>query len=122
MTGDPAPQELPTPRRELPELYDRMVESELLEIHPWALLLGDIQKRRAQHIEQVHPGWAIVPFARRTDCDDVACWTGDSVVIIDDYDPIRDDGVVRRHVMREFPSMDEWLLSAVRDFIDFGPL
>lgn len=111
-----------TQRPALPELYERMVEAEFTEMHPWALLLGDKWEHRAAHVEEVFPGWEIVPFARRTDNDDVACWDGDRVVLIDDYDPTWDNGVAKRHVMTEYPSMDEWLHAAVQDFIEFGPL
>lgn len=73
-----------------------------------------------QHAGEVFPGWAVVPFARRTDNDEVACWTGESVVVIDAFGVVRDAGgeVVRR-VISEYSSMDQWLLAAVREFIEF---
>lgn len=75
------------------------------------LLTGDDQVRRAQHIEKVFPGWGVIPFAQRTDNDDVACWTGSKVVVIDDWDLIWDDnGAPRRIVEREYASMEEWFL------------
>lgn len=103
----------------LPALYAHMIECGIIDLDPWALLRGDKQLRRAQHIEQVFPGWEVIPFARRTDNDDVACWTGSKVVVIDDWDLIWDENGPRRLVAREYGSMEEWFLAAARDFIEF---
>jgi hypothetical protein len=104
----------------LPVLYYRMVECGVIELEPWALLRGSEQLQRAQHIDEVFPGWGVTPFARRTDNDEVACWTGRSVVVIDDFDVLRDTGgAAARRALAEYPSMDEWLIAAVRDFIEF---
>ncbi|MCQ1995532.1 hypothetical protein [Arthrobacter sp. zg-Y1171] len=107
------------PEQSLPPLYAHMIECGVVDLDPWHLLRGETQVRRARHIEQVFPGWGIVPFARRTDNDDVACWTGSSVVVIDDWDVWSTDGKPIRHVQDEYPSMEEWLLAAVRDFVEF---
>lgn len=102
-------------------LYERMIECGVIDLEPWALLRGSEQLQRAQHVNEVFPGWGVTPFARRTDNDEVACWTGGSVVVIDDFDVVRDaDGAAARRVISEYPSMDEWLVAAVRDFIGFS--
>ena len=104
----------------LPALYDHMIECGIVDLDPWAVLRGDVQSRRAQHIEQVFPGWGIIPFARRLDNDDVACWTGSKVVVVDDWDVWPDEnGAPKRHVAREYASMEEWFLAAAQDFIEF---
>jgi hypothetical protein len=104
----------------LPSLYDHMMECGIVDLHPWFLLHGEDQIWRAQHIEKVLPGWGIIPFARRTDNDDVACWTGSKVVVIDDWDVWPDEnGAPKRHVASEYASMEEWFLAAAQDFIEF---
>lgn len=107
-------------RPALPMLYERMIECGTTNLEPWALLHGSEQLQRMQHVDEVFPGWAVVPFARKTDNDEVACWTGGSVVVIDDFDVVRDAGgsAVRRTIS-EYSSMDEWLVAAVREFIEF---
>jgi hypothetical protein len=76
----------------LPALYDRMIECGVIDLEPWALLRGS----------------------------EVARWTGGSVVVLDDFDVVRDAGgeAVRRAIS-EYASMDEWLIAVVRDFIEF---
>ncbi|MCC3291131.1 hypothetical protein [Arthrobacter sp. zg-Y1110] len=91
----------------------------MVDLDPWHLLQGEDQVWRARHIEQVFPGWAIVPFARRTDNDDVACWTGSGVVVIDDWDLTWKNGMPIRHVQDEYATMGEWLVAAVQDFVEF---
>ncbi|WP_146362206.1 hypothetical protein [Arthrobacter yangruifuii] len=109
-----------TETQSLPALYAHMIECGIFDLHPWFLLHGEAQARRAQHIEKVLPGWGIIPFARRTDNDDVACWTGSKVVVIDDWDVWPDEnGMPIRRVGREYASMEEWFLAAARDFIEF---
>ncbi|WP_455834099.1 hypothetical protein [Pseudarthrobacter siccitolerans] len=97
-----------------------MIECGVTNLEPWALLHGSEQLQRMQHVGEVFPGWGVVPFARRTDNDEVACWTGESVVVIDDFDVVRDAGgdAVRRPTS-EYSSIDEWLLMAVEEFIEF---
>lgn len=104
----------------LPVLYERMIECGMINLEPWALLRGSEQLQRMQHVGQVFPGWDLIPFARKTDNDEVACWTGGNVVVIDDFDVVRDAGrAAVRRTISEYSSMDEWLVAAVREFIDF---
>ncbi len=106
-------------KESLPALYDQMVECGIIDLDPWGLLQGEMQHRRAQDIEKVFAGWGIILFARRTDNDDVACWTDSKVVVIDDWDLIWDENGPRRLVARKYGSMEEWFLAAARDFIEF---
>jgi hypothetical protein len=104
----------------LPALYDHMIECGIVDLDPWAVLRGDVQSRRAQHIEKVLPGWGIIPYARRTDNDDVACWTGSK-------EPFLHGGVLACHmafwrailVRPNIPVVDHYNLAAGPDFIEF---
>ncbi len=104
----------------LPVLYDRMIERGMVDLEPWELLRGARQAQRMKHLDEVFPGWNLIPFAGRSDNDDVACWTGKEVVVVDDYDVMRDaTGAAVRHQAAVYHSMDEWLIAAIRDFIEF---
>jgi hypothetical protein len=97
-----------------------MIEHGIIDLEPWVLLRESKQSQRTQHINEVFPEWNITPFARRTDSDEVACWTGEKVVVIDDFDAVRDaTGATVRHSITEYSSMDEWLIAATQDFIAF---
>lgn len=105
----------------LPLLYERMIKHEIINLEPWVLLCGSEQLQRAHHINEVYPEWNITPFARRTDSDEVACWTSEKVVVIDDFDTVRDStGAIVHHSIMEYSSMDEWLITATQDFISFN--
>lgn len=96
-----------------------MIECGIIDLDPWALLRGEMQLRWGQHIEKAFPGGGVIPFARRTDNDDGACWTGSKVMVIDDWDLIWDENGARRLVAREYASMEEWYLATAKDFIEF---
>ncbi|GAA3276795.1 hypothetical protein [Paenarthrobacter aurescens] len=104
----------------LPALYDRMIERGIVDLEPWELLRGAEQAHRLKHLVETFPEWPLNPFAHRSDNDDVACWTGENVVVVDDYDVVRDaNEAAVRHQPAEYHSMDEWLIVAIRDFIEF---
>lgn len=63
-----------------------------------------------------YPERALVPFARRQDNDDVACWEagqGEQVFIVHDY---ASPGWERRGV---YPNFYVWLRQAVEDMIEY---
>ncbi|WP_427891562.1 hypothetical protein ACQHIV_03440 [Kribbella sp. GL6] len=64
-----------------------------------------------------YPGRQLVPFARRQDNDDVACWHAGApeVLIIHDFD------TSDRAVRETLPSFYDWLRRAVDDLIEFEP-
>jgi hypothetical protein len=77
---------------ELPEGFDypaefiRVVELGLTDLEPWWIFDGDQLRRRAIGLRERYPERQLVPFARRQDNDDVACWDldhGDVAVVHD---------------------------------------
>ncbi|MEV0638654.1 hypothetical protein AB0I77_27680 [Streptomyces sp. NPDC050619] len=107
---------------ELPEGFDypaefiRVVELGLTDLEPWWIFDGDQLRRRAIGLRDRYPERRLVPFARRQDNDDVACWDlarGDVVVIHDLASP----GWEQRE---RFPDFNAWLRQAVEDLIEHG--
>lgn len=94
----------------------RLVERGLIRLEPWWLLDAERARERMSGLAERYPGTCLVPFARREDNDDVACFERDSpgqVVIIHDY---ASSGWERREVLDDFYA---WLRRAVDDMIEF---
>lgn len=95
----------------------RIVEHGLLEPHPWWILTSDPLIARAEGVRQRYPDRTLVPFARRQDNDDVACFEVDGehgpVVVIHDF---ATPGWEQR---ASYPSTYAWFRQAVDDFIAF---
>ena len=71
-----------------PEEFQYMIQSGLLDIGCWQLLQGDWLEVRHQGLKKRFPARDLVPFARRLDSDDVACWESVSfpnVLVIHDF-------------------------------------
>jgi len=78
---------LPSWFREYPEEYLVLIEQELIDFTPWIILNGDRLKTRIAGVQNRYGYRKLLPFARREDNDDVACWEDDNsnVVIIHDF-------------------------------------
>jgi hypothetical protein len=66
------------------------VELGLTNLEPWWIITGDLLRDRHVELLRRYPQRALVPFARRQDNDDVACWdvsTGKVIVIHDFASP-----------------------------------
>ncbi|MCD9141799.1 hypothetical protein [Streptomyces albireticuli] len=98
-----------------PKEFLRAVESGLVGLEPWWLLEGRNLRARAAGMRERFPGRRLVPFARREDNDDVACWDLDSgsVRVIHDFTA---PGWENR---REFVDFYAWLRAALEDFMEF---
>ena len=100
-----------------PALFLRMLECRLFDLQPWELMSGDLLARRHTGLKERYSTRVLVPFARRGDNDDVACWegSGERVVIVHDF---ASPGWEHQG---EFDSFADWLRSAVEDFIEWIP-
>ena len=98
-----------------PPEFVRIVELGLTELEPWWIMSGDLLRERYVGMAQRYPARVLVPFARRQDNDDVACWDVDrqALVLVHDY---ATPGYEQR---REFPDFYAWLRQAVEDLIEF---
>jgi hypothetical protein len=100
-----------------PASFVRVVELGLVDLEPWRILEGDLLSARFRGLAARYPGRRLVPFARRQDNDDVACWQvgGREVLIIHDFD--FSGGELRETL----PSFYDWLRRAIDDLIEFEP-
>jgi hypothetical protein len=98
-----------------PSGFIRVVELGLTNLEPWWILTGNLLRDRYQGIMRRYPGLSLVPFARRQDNDDVACWEvkADKVVVIHDF--ADEVNLIRA----EFKDFYAWLRQAVEDLIEF---
>lgn len=60
-----------------PPDFLHVVRSESPDIGPWQILLGKWLRVRHEGLKKRFPDRGLVPFARRLDNDDVACWDRD---------------------------------------------
>ena len=92
----------------------------LVDLEPWTILQGEPLAQKLSGLRKRYPESSLVPFASRTDNDDVACWdTGlaaGGVVIIHDW---ASPGWERRAQLQDFSS---WFRQAVDDCIELGEL
>ncbi len=99
-----------------PAEFVRVVELGLTDLEPWWIFDGDQLRRRAVGLRERYPQRRLVPFARRQDNDDVACWDLDArdVAIIHD---MASPGWEQR---QRFADFNAWLRQAIEDLIEFG--
>lgn len=99
-----------------PGPFLRLVERGLTHFEPWIILEGDRLRAHHRGLRDRYPARTLVPFARRQDNDDVACWEaggGGRVVIVHDF---ASPGWERR---AEFADFYGWLRRAVEDLIEY---
>ncbi|SDT07188.1 hypothetical protein [Microlunatus soli] len=100
-----------------PPLFLRVVELGLVELEPWSILHGEQLINRVRGIRDRYPQRKLVPFARRVDRDDVACFdlatTASTVRIIEDF------GEPGFELFESYDDFAGWLHAAVQDLIEF---
>jgi hypothetical protein len=98
-----------------PREFIRVVELGLVNLEPWRLLQGASLRDRHAGLQRRFPSRQLVPFARRLDNDDVACWQARSgeVVVIHDFSK---PGYEQRATFVDFYG---WLRQAIEDLILF---
>ena len=101
-----------------PGQFLRVVAQNLVDLTPWYLMDHDQVLTRMEGLRLRYPGRDLVPFARRDDNDDVACWEkgrGETVVVIHDF-------ASRGHEEhRAFPDFWSWFRGAIEEMIEFEP-
>lgn len=71
-----------------PARFCRLIGQNLLDFDPWIVLTGQYLKIRYDGLRSRYPQRRLIPFARREDNDDVACWEagkGEKVFIVHDF-------------------------------------
>jgi hypothetical protein len=102
-----------------PRALTRLVERQLTRLEPWWIFDASVARERMKGFTQRYPGKHLVPFAKREDNDDVACFDHESpgsVIVVHDF---ASDAWDRRRVFDDFYA---WLRQAVNDMIEFDRL
>jgi hypothetical protein len=101
-----------------PAQFNRIIELGLTNLEPWKIMSGSYLIERLRGLQKRYPEQRYVPFARRTDNDDLACWeptvNSRSVLIVHDF---ASAGWERNEQYADF---DAWLRQAIEDLIEFG--
>ena len=98
-----------------PAEFLRVVDLGLINLEPWTILLDEELVHRNSGLRERYPERVLVPFARRQDNDDVACWdvSRGHVIIVHDF---ASPGYEER---QQFEGFYSWLRQAVEDLIEF---
>lgn len=94
----------------------KLVRLNLVNIEPWIILNGDQVISRMEGLRRRYPNRELIPFARRIDNDDLACFEpikGMGVQIIHDF---ASSGYEQR---KEYADFWDWFRDAVNEMIEF---
>lgn len=97
-----------------PKSFLKVIELNLIDYEQWYLMNKDQIAIRREGLQQRFPNRNLVPFARRDDNDDIACFEigyGEKVFIVHDF---ATDGYERR---QEFDNFWSWFISAIKELI-----
>lgn len=99
-----------------PESFLKVIKLNLINIEPWYIMERDFVITRINGLKKRYPNRNLVPFARRSDNDDIACFElgkEGEVQIIHDF---ASQGYEQRNVYIDFW---EWFKTAIDEMIDF---
>jgi hypothetical protein len=100
---------------EYPKELLTLINQNLLDFDPWIILSADRLKERYKGLKSRYPSRELIPFARREDNDDVACWEKNKgVVIIHDFASQGFEGG------KEVMTFWDWFKLIVNDMIDYN--
>jgi hypothetical protein len=99
-----------------PNNFITAVESGLLDVGQWQILTGDWLLVRLEGLKKRFPDRHLVPFARRLDSDDIACWEQDSPTEVRIVHDFAAPGWEERE---RYPSFDAWVRAAKSEGPDF---
>lgn len=101
---------------EYPQEFLRVVDLGLKNLDPWSILEGDALEQRYLEVSMRYPDNGYIPFAIRSDNDDIACWTKDSgneqVKIVHDFASSGWEDV------KTYGSFWDWFKAAIDDMIE----
>ena len=99
-----------------PRQFNHILDLGLTELQPWYLLEGKPLRDTMAGLAKRYTDRTLIPFARRQDNDDIACWqaaSNEEVFIIHDF---ASSGWEQHG---HFPSFYAWLRRAIEDLIEF---
>ena len=100
-----------------PQSFRLLIERGLLNWEPWEFLEGKQLLDRFIGVRRRYPARQLIPFARRGDRDDVACWDLDrssgKISVIEDFAPPWDEQTDL------LESLADWLRLVLDDMVEF---
>ena len=99
-----------------PNSFLKVIKLNLLDLDPWYFMTNNDVKIRIKGMRKRYPNRILIPFARRGDNDDVACFelnNGDIVQIVHDF---ASAGYEQRQTYKNFW---EWFKSAIDEMIEY---
>ena len=99
-----------------PQSIIKLLELNLTNFDVWYFMDKESVKIRLAGLKKRYPKRNLVPFARRGDCDDVACFEvgkGGQVFIVHDF---ASEGYEQRKI---YKNVWEWLEDAINTMIEF---
>lgn len=102
---------------EYPQSFVKAVELNLVDFDLWYMMDEGQVLRRIEGLNQRYPNRKLIPFARRDDNDDIACFEigkGEKVQIVHDF---ASEGYEQR---KEFEDFWQWLEEAVHEMIEYN--
>ncbi|NLK77037.1 MAG: hypothetical protein GX284_04850 [Clostridiales bacterium] len=97
-----------------PESFLKILELNLLDYDVWYIMPKEQVETRIKGLKQRYPNRRLVPFARRDDSDDIACFEvgqAGRVFVIHDF---ASEGYEQRKIYEDFW---EWFKDAVQEMI-----
>lgn len=106
---------------EYPESFKKLIELNLVNFDTWALFETEAATVRYHGLQNRYPKRNLIPFARRWDNDDIACFEimEDNSIKIQLIHDFASDGWEQR---KEFKDFWEWLETAIKDMIEYNRL
>lgn len=102
---------------EYPTAYKKIIELNLVDFDIWYLIEEGQATRRFYDLKKRYPNRRLVPFARRDDADDIACFEigkGEEVQMIHDFTT---EGYEQRGI---FVDIWDWIEFAVKEMISYN--
>lgn len=100
-----------------PAEFVKIVQLNLLDFDVWYLMNNEQVNIRIKGLKTRYPNRNLIPFARRDDCDDIACFEvgkGNRVQIIHDF---ASEGFEQR---KEYQCFWDWFRDAIDEMISGG--
>ncbi|MPQ44438.1 hypothetical protein [Clostridium tarantellae] len=100
-----------------PESFLKAIELNLIAFDLWNIMDEDTVVDRVEGLKERYPHRKLIPFARRYDNDDIACFEigkSKKVEIIHDFASI---GYEQR---KEYNDFWEWLEEAIKEMIEYN--
>jgi hypothetical protein len=98
--------------------YNTLLELDLVNFKPWRILSIEESDDYTKDLKKRYSKRLLIPFAIRTDCDDVACWdmSKENIEMIYVIHDFASEGWEQQE---EYKNFKEWFNSAIEDMFTF---